>query len=217
MSQRATSGGYVQKISESVTHVHNLLGDSWVAQGCYVDNLSTLYDTLVTDNSKILDTDISDSTIVSSTIRESTVMRSDIISSYIEEHCHISKSTVTNTILRSVGSRDSTIYLEDAYKAICDVKITEGRITESGQITSVFPIGTERQTATLYPHKDTSKPTVRIGCWHGALEDLPKEVAHRLETYVLIGNPKEQVDIYAKEYQAFQTYAETYAEMFIND
>ena len=162
-------GGYVQKISESVTHVHNLLGDSWVAQGCYVDNLSTLYDTLVTDNSKILDTDISDSTIVSSTIRESTVIRSDIISSYIEEHCHISKSTVTNTTLRTVGSRDSIIYLEDAYKAICDVKITEGRITESGQITSVFPIGTERQTATLYPHKDTSKPTVRIGCWHGAL------------------------------------------------
>lgn len=64
-------GGYVQKISESDTHVHNLLGDSWVSQGCYVDNLSTLYDTLVTDNSKILETDISDSTIVSSTTRDS--------------------------------------------------------------------------------------------------------------------------------------------------
>lgn len=211
-------GGYVQKNPEfSDNKVMNVTRDSWVAKDCYVDNESFITCSLIDGGSSIKSSDIFESTIINSTVQDSDSEYSTIISAYLDQNCHITRSEVSDVSLRAVLAGYSILSPDNPYGFIRNVAMTEARITSLEQYTSVSRIGTERQTATLYPHKDTGKPTVRIGCWYGALEDLPMEVTRRLEYYVLVGNPKEQGDIHAKEYQAFQTYAETYAEMFINN
>lgn len=210
-------GGYVQKYKESDTHVTNLTADSWVAQGCYVDKQSLLSKSLVEDDSHIFEADIYCSTITKSVVRESLVQDSNITSAYLEKRCEIDHSTVSETCLLGVHAFQSILTLDDPASRIFNASVSDARITKPEQVTSLTAIGTERRTASLYPHKDTGKPTVRIGCWHGDLKDLPKEVNRRLVDYVLDGNPQEQADIYSKEYLAFETYAKAYAEMFIND
>lgn len=210
-------GGYVQKGDRDDNKVDNVTKDSWVAQGCYVDNGSFINASLIDGGSAIKSSDIFASTIDNSSVSNSDVEYSTITSAYLDHNCYINKSEVSDIALRTVVADYSIISPADKFGFIRNVKLTGGRITNLQQYMTVSPIGTERQIATLYPHKDTGKPTVRIGCWHGALEDLPEEVAYRLNFYERSGNPKEKANIYAKEYQAFQTYAETYAEMFINN
>lgn len=209
-------GGYVQKYKESDTHVTNLTANSWVAQGCYVDKQSSLSETLIEDDSHIFESDIYLSTITKSYIRESLVEHSNITFADLAGRCEIGRSTVSGAYFLGVYAFQSILTLDDPSR-IFNSSVFDARITKPEQVTSVSAIGTERRIASLYPHKDTGKPTVRIGCWHGALEDLPKEVTRRLVDYVLDGNPQEQADIYSKEYLAFETYAKAYAEMFIND
>jgi len=210
-------GGFVQKYNETDTSVSNLTADSWVAQGCYVDKHSMLSESLIEDDSHLFEADIYHSTITKTVVRESLVEDSTITSAYLAGRCEIGRSTVSGAYFLGVHAFQSILTLNDPASRIFNASVFDARITKPEQITSLTAIGTERRTASLYPHKDTGKPTVRIGCWHGDLEDLPKEVKLRLAQYVLNGNPQEQADIYAKEYQAFQTYAETYKEMFFND